>query len=148
MKKAFDQDFGAALRMYYQVKSSGRNAVTLRCCNVGFPPPKWITHHPVTSWEIVKRRGKRYKRKVVTHEDLLETRYNAVGVWWCPFCIQLRRFKQEQITMQRSQMVCPVCGITERNWYVRQYNPQAKIVEWRQRGRQRRSRRRVRKRAR
>jgi hypothetical protein len=144
-RKPFDHDFGAALRTYYLLRSSGRKGVTLRCCNVGFPPPVSITRSPVTKWEIVTKRGKRYKKRIVKHEDLLETKYNPVGIWWCPYCIQLRRFKQIQDEWTRGQhMVCPVCGITERNWHVRQYNPQAKIVEWRRRGRRKRTRSRTR----
>jgi hypothetical protein len=136
-RKKFDEDFGSALNTYYLLRAAGKQSVTLRCCNIGFPPPHHITQHPTTSWRVVRHKGKKYKRKVTTYEDLLQTTYNPRGIWWCPYCIQLRRFAPIWINPRGSPMGCPVCGITDRDWYVRHYNPQASITEWRQSGRRR-----------
>lgn len=127
--KIFAEDFGGALELFGKLKSAGRKGVTLRCMNVGFPPPKRITEHEVVKWEVVRKRGKRYKRKVVTHVDMLHD-MNARGIWWCPYCIQLRRFK-DMSTAGQILFECPVCEISNYNWHVKRWNPMAKTVEYR-----------------
>src|SRR5213082_95133 len=92
VEKKFDTDFGGALEAYVTLRRSGKKLVTLRSCNVGFPPPDHITHHEIVSWEIVRRKGKRFKKQVVTEVDLM-MEYNEKGTWWCPYCITLRPFK-------------------------------------------------------
>lgn len=140
VRKEFEHDFSDALRTYALLKSNGKKLVTLRCMNVGFPPPSHITHHEEVSWQIVTRRGKRLRRKTVTVVNLMG-QHNEKGVWWCPYCIQLRPFKLKQDWTGRKHMVCPVCGINERNFHVRQHNPKAIVVEYsrRRRGSRRRA---------
>jgi hypothetical protein len=146
-RKPFDQDFSEALRIYVLLKSNGKTGVTLRSCNVSFPPPERITQSPVTKWTVVRRNGKRYKKKVIEYEDLLQTKYNPEGIFWCPYCIKLRHFPLVQGIDGSQHYECPVCGITSRDWYVKKHNPQATVIEFRKRRRGRRTRTRVRRRA-
>jgi hypothetical protein len=127
--KVFDEDFGGALALYTKLKKAQRAGVTLRCMNVGFAPPDRITHHEVERWEVVQRRGKRYKRKVVDIVDMMRD-YNARGIWWCPYCIQLRLFR-DRSTPGQLLFECPVCEISNYNWHVKRWNPMAKTVEYR-----------------
>lgn len=143
VEKKFDEDFGGALKAYTLLLQHGKRLVTLRCCNVGFAPPLSITQHEVIRYEVITRKGKKYKRKVYDAVDLMETKYNPAGVWWCPYCIKLRPFKHVRDWTGREHMQCPVCKITERDFWVRRYNPQAKIIEYTRRRRGRRSRRRI-----
>lgn len=39
--------------------------------------------------------------------------------WWCPYCRKIRVFKLDKVFDIKR---CPVCGIGERDWYVRRYN--------------------------
>ena len=142
VRKRFDDDFGAALKFYCLLREGGKKVVTLRSCNVGFPPPKRITEHEVQTWEVVTRRGKKYKRRVTTTVDLMEE-YNLRGIWWCPYCIKLRKFKQIKDEFGRPLTLCPVCDISNWDWYVKRYNPQAKIIEYRKRRTRGRVRRRT-----
>lgn len=127
--KVFDEDFGGALELYTKLKEARRAGVTLRCMNVGFAPPRRITHHEVERWELVRKRGKRYKRKVIDVVDMMKD-YNARGIWWCPYCITLRRFK-DRSTQGQLLFECPVCEISNYNWHVKRWNPMAKTVEFR-----------------
>jgi rubrerythrin len=145
VRKEFEHDFSEALKFYTLLKSNGRRLVTLRCTNVGFPPPSTITDHEVVSYSVVTRKGKRYKRKEVTYVNLM-IKYNDEGTWWCPYCIQLRPFKLVKDWTGQPHMVCPICKVNERNFHVRQHNPKAIIVEYSRRRRRRSSRARVRKR--
>lgn len=128
-RKAFEHDFSEALRTYVLLKSNGKKLVTLRCCNVGFPPPSTITASPVTTWRVVTRGGRRYKKKEITYVDRMPE-LNREGILWCPYCIALRPYK---IVKEYRQvlMVCPVCRITSRDFHVRRHNPQASVIEYR-----------------
>lgn len=63
--------------------------------------------------------------------------YNQKGVWWCPYCTELRKFKYrkqytvEGITMPDPGMYCPLCGISHRDHHVRKHNPAAQMMEYR-----------------
>ena len=123
-RKRFQEDFGAALRFYQDCPHEGK---TLHCDNVAFRPPTYITEHEVIRWEVVRIKGKKYKRRIVTtHNRMMD--YNRKGVWWCPYCIKLRRFKELQ-TARGTQMCCPVCWVSNYMFHVRQCNPQAAIIE-------------------
>jgi hypothetical protein len=143
VEKKFDNDFAGALDAYTTLKAAGKKWVTLRCCNVGFAPPRNITHAPVATYKIVTRGGKKYKKKVITETDLMPE-YNAKDVWWCPFCIKLRRFYRDTDEPYRVVMRCPVCEISNYDWHVKRWNPQAKTIEFR-RARVKRSTRRSRR---
>ncbi len=128
VRKDVGHDFGEGLRIYALLKSNGRKLVTLRCKNVGFPPPTRITQYPVMTRRIVTRRGKRHRIKEVTYVDRM-IEYNERGIWWCPYCIQLRPFKLIKDWTGKQHMVCPICKINERNFHVRIHNPKAVVVE-------------------
>jgi hypothetical protein len=117
VRKEYGQDFSEALRTYYLLKSHGKKVVTLRCQNVGFPTPKSV----------------RYMQAA-----------NLKGIYWCSYCIQLRRFKTDEF---KRFMYCPVCEATTRDFHIRQANPKAVSIGYGRSRRGRRSRR-VRRRAR
>lgn len=39
--------------------------------------------------------------------------------WWCPYCRKVRVFLQDS---ELNLKYCPVCRISDRDWYVRTYN--------------------------
>jgi hypothetical protein len=39
--------------------------------------------------------------------------------YWCPYCTKERMFKK---SIRKDAKVCPVCGISDRDWYVKTYN--------------------------
>jgi rubrerythrin len=145
VRKEFEEDFGDALRTYHLLKSNGRKLVTLRCMNVGFPPPESVTAEEVVTWKAVTRKGKRYKVKDIATVNRMPA-LNDEGIWWCPYCIQLRPFKLTKDWTGQPHMVCPVCKVNERNFHVRQHNPKAIIVEYSRRRRRRNRGRSVRRR--
>lgn len=123
-RKRFKEDFTAALKFYTEnVETTG---LTLHCDNVAFPPPDRIRFHERESWEIVTRKGKKYKKRKVTVVNLMED-YNRKGIWWCGYCIKLRRFKEIQ-TDRGTEMCCPVCWVS--NYMVRDHNPFATVIEY------------------
>jgi len=123
VRKRFGDDFNAALKFYQE--RTDRPAITLHVDNHSFPPPSRITHHDKVSWQVVVRKGRRFKKKVVTTVNLMHE-YNRKGIWWCGYCIQLRRFVLVQ-TDRGPEMYCPICTASHR--INKQYNPQAQIIE-------------------
>jgi len=139
-------DLGEAIRVYTLVKGK-RAGATLRCKNMGFPPPEELQPRLVKYKQkvelprpkIVRRGGKRYRQ---THEVIVkEGRFvpmkkrNAEGIWWCPYCRELRRFVKKKvigvpaskngkvIRFKEPGMYCPLCGISHRDHNVRKWNP-------------------------
>jgi hypothetical protein len=123
--KDFDHDFVGARDLYVKVKKTDRKMVTLRCRNVGFPPPEQ------------------------TLEKMLA--YNKQRVWWCPYCMELRRFERRAWTEIDGHLYaadpkyyCPLCDISHTDAYVIQYNPLAQRLMYgrrsRSRGRKKRGR--------
>jgi hypothetical protein len=139
--KETDDDFGEAIRLFTLLVKNGRRP-EIRCVNVGFQPPKRITQYKRYKTIVVEVNGKMKKRRTLSVVNLMQD-YNQKGVWWCPYCIKLRRFKMQTVGL-RDLYVCPVCGITSRDGYVVRFNPYALVVEVHRRsyGRRRRSRRR------
>lgn len=154
----FEFDFVGALKLYEKLmKAPGRKMVTLRCKNVGFPPPdKWRDIEPVY--------GKRKGKLVVVDEVYSDpptyqtkmVKYNRQGVWWCPYCMQLRRFEKRAWTEIDDKMYpaepaycCPMCDISHRDAHVIRYNPIAQRLVYskrtKSRGRKERKRGRRRK---
>lgn len=126
VRKRFHEDFGAALEFYHDAVEEGKKrGLTLHPDNHGYPPPKRITEHEQITWKVVKRNGKRYKKKVVTIVNLMHE-YNAKGIWWCAYCVKLRRFTSVY-TERGPEMHCPVCGVSHR--LVKEHNPKAVIIE-------------------
>ena len=142
--KVYDEDFGGALEHYTKLKAAGRKGVTLRSMNVGFPPPKRLTNAVREKWVVVTKRGKRYKKRVEYEVNLMSD-LNAKGIYWCAYCIQLRRFIDKS---SRNQILfeCPVCDISNYNWHIKRWNPAAKTVEFRNQRSKRGVRQRTRKR--
>lgn len=130
-RRRFKDDFAAALKFLEQ--ATDPNA-TLHCDNVGFPPPERITHAEREEWQIVTRnvkvkgtiKRKKFKKKVIVVYNKMED-YNNQGIWWCSYCIKLRRFKE--VTTDRGlEVCCPVCWAS--NYLVREHNPKALEIEY------------------
>lgn len=122
VEKEFGDDLTSALRLYMKAKNAEKPFATLICKNVGWPPP--VALRPYDRWEVVKRDGKKYKRKV--HEVPLDIR-NGEGVFWCPYCRELRTFRRYAEFRGSKHVVlkCPICGISHRDHHVRKWNPLA-----------------------
>lgn len=100
----FEDNLAEALELYEKVKKAGKPLATLRCKNVAFPPPD------------------KYAEKMDA--------YNRMGVWWCPYCMKLRRFEKRSwaemdghVYEVDPEYACPICDITHANWAVCKYNP-------------------------
>jgi hypothetical protein len=119
--KEFDEDLVGAIELYMLVKKAKKPMATLRCCNVGFRPPD------------------KYYDKMVA--------YNKQGVWWCPYCMELRRFEKCLHAFDDfgdayaidPEYRCPMCDITHTDWHVIRYNPVAKRLRDRRGARKRSS---------
>lgn len=135
-RRKFEEDFPAALK-FRDSKLDLDPATTLHCDNVGFPPPRHITHAEREEWEIIRKRVKvkgvktmkKFKRRIVVVYNKMDE-YNRQGIWWCPYCIKLRRFKEID-TEEGRELCCPVCWASHR--IVKEYNPLSLNLE--QRGR-------------
>lgn len=136
-RKDCGHDLVEALRVRDLVKEAGRKNVTLRCKNFGFGPPEELRPQivkvkiPMDPPRIVKKNGKRY-RKTWGYKEMRKIplkQLNAEGIWWCPYCMKLRRFKKtnsfviDGIRVQETRHVCPLCGISHRDPHVRRWNP-------------------------
>jgi hypothetical protein len=116
--KNFHDDLASALYAYTQLIEHGRQGVTLHCKNKGFPPPQRLRAYTQTRGELI------------TVEPLVH--YNLRGWWWCPYCMQLRKFVYKPgfttsgVYVPEPGYHCPVCGISHRDGAVRKYNPIAR----------------------
>lgn len=124
VRKRFHEDVGGAIKFY--TENLDRTGITLHADNHGYPPPLRITEHERETWEIVRRKGKKFKKKVITVVNLMEE-YNRKGIWWCPYCIKLRRFEEVE-TERGVELCCPVCWVS--HFMVRNYNPLASQIEF------------------
>lgn len=126
--KSTDDDFSAAQELLVKLIQAGRKGVSIRSLNVAFPPPSRITAFE----EVTVTRNPRTKKKrtVTTIINLME-QFNQEGAWWCPYCIKVRKFIQEE-RGRRILMVCPACGISSNDGMVKKYNPYALMLEVRQ----------------
>jgi len=144
-EKDFGNDLYAARRFYVAARDKGVKSPTLRCCNVGFAvPTKYEDTMLVDKVKVVKRGGKRYKQTVKVEVDNPNgiTNLNHRGIWWCPYCCELREFERES-RGTRIVMFCPMCEVTNLDFHVRKYNPMAVNIAMRKKtkGRRRGSRR-------
>lgn len=104
----FEDDLVGAMELFEKARKGKKPLATLRCKNVGFPPPE-----------------KYYDRMVA---------YNHKGVWWCPYCMQLRRFEGRHwssvddmvFATDEVAYCCPMCDISHRDHHVIKYNPIAR----------------------
>lgn len=130
-------DLTEALRVFELLKRAKRSMVTLRCDNVGFPPPKKFQPHSVyvVKEETYKTpKGKKKKREVreVQHRVPMDAA-NRKGIFWCPYCREFRKFaRQNGFTYEgrfipdpdrRGGLYCPMCGVSHRDNHVRRWNP-------------------------
>lgn len=117
----FDDDFVSALQLYEKARKGKKPLATLRCRNVGFPLPE------------------KHQGRILA--------LNKEGVWWCPFCMQLRRFEKRgwaecdgEIFPSDPAYYCPMCDISHHNGHVIRFNPIAQMLKIRQAKGGRRSR--------
>jgi hypothetical protein len=132
VRKACEHDLGEATRLFALAKTAGRKGVTLRCCNMAFPPPD---KYADTERIIVERNGKRYRGKKLIEPRQYQVKMNELnirGIWWCAYCMQLRRFVKRKrvqvgtVRMDDECMACPICGATHR--LVAKWNPMANRI--------------------
>lgn len=101
----FENDFVGARNLFLKAKKAGKPMATLRCKNVGFPPPEKVLE------------------KIIA--------YNKQRIWWCPYCMELRRFEKRAwaeidghlFSTNEAAYYCPVCDISHRDAHVIKYNP-------------------------
>lgn len=145
----FGNDLAGAEALYAKVAAAGKPFATLRSCNVGFPPPE--KYRPYVKQMVkkervrVRRKGRhvtRIKRTIVDVDVTPMIEVNLKGVWWCPYCRQMRKFrKQDGMTLtdrgheyylDGAVFCCPVCRISHMNHHVRKWNPTAQKMPFRQ----------------
>jgi hypothetical protein len=147
----FLDDLQGAIELYHKAKNAGKPFATLRCCNVGFPPPdkyrpRWVVKKTGTGkYVYVNKRSKktgkvkkvkveRIKREEIYHEPMAAM--NLRGWWWCPYCMEMRRFEKqngflvEGVRVPEVGFHCLICGVSHRDHHVRKWNPQAQRVEY------------------
>lgn len=118
-----EANLAEAVRIYTLAVRGNRRGVTLRCKNTGFAPPKKL--QPYT-----------YKKTKQSEPVIVEplSSYNTRGVWWCPYCLKLRRFVKragfytDDVYVRKSGYHCAFCGISHRDHHVRKWNPLAMRV--------------------
>lgn len=117
IRKDFGNDLCEAVRIHALAVQGGRSGVTLRCKNMGFPPPAKYRPDPEEPNDPAPL-------------ELL----NEQGVWWCPYCMKLRKFKKvsgyrlDGIWVAIPGMVCPMCKTSHRDPHVQRWNPLARQI--------------------
>lgn len=108
----FDNDLASAEELYAKVLAAEKPFATLRCTNVGFPPPK------------------KYRPRVVKGQEVIPLlAINQRGIAWCPYCRQMRKFRKQDgfeldgIWVDAAGRYCPVCEVSADNYRVKRYNP-------------------------
>lgn len=127
--KLFERRFGTDLVSAEELRdllvSKGVRNATLRCTNVGFPPP--AKYHPRYVW--VEKKGRRRQVYRVPMRKV-----NAAGLFWCPYCRRFRKFREGQDRLhgrRRPYLACPWCRVRHTNHHVSQHNPLANDWAWR-----------------
>jgi hypothetical protein len=126
VKKDCGKDLYEAKRIYALALKANKPGVTLRCKNVGFPPPDKYYRKPMVKTEVVNGR----KTKVKVYVSVMN-QLNVKGIFWDPYCCEMRKFVKRKgykvggIYMQDPHLACPMCGISHDNFYVKKYNPLA-----------------------
>lgn len=136
----FDNDLASAEELYARAVAADKPFATLRCTNVGFPPPKKYRPRVVKKLKKERVRGK-VKKTVVELEVEPMVEVNMKGIWWCPYCRKMRKFRnQDGFTysyqdtdywVDAQGMYCPVCEISHTNHHVRKWNPHAARMSYR-----------------
>jgi hypothetical protein len=136
-EKKTDTDLAEAVRLHALLSKADKKGVTLRCCNVGHPPPASVLEYEEEYVEEVVVKVKGRKRKVLVRRTKTVDKMNELnheGIWWCPYCMKFRRFAAT-VWEQRQLMQCPMCDITTRDWHVRRWNPFAMELQYRKKTR-------------
>lgn len=127
VRKDFGSDLSEALRIYVLACKAEKSGATLRCKNMGFPPPEEYQRE-WTGWAVGSK-GQRVEQYSEPLRDL-----NIQGIWWCPYCMKLRRFtkvksfKVDGIRVPIPGMVCPMCRVSHRDSNVMKWNPLARQI--------------------
>lgn len=129
VRKDFGDDFHEAMKVYTRAVELGARATTLRCKNMSFPPPeKWRPRME----PVLNARGKPTGEQI-KHEPL--EGLNRQGTYWCPYCIKFRKFRHrdgyyttEGVWMAEPALVCPMCHIEHTAFYVKFWNPLARVI--------------------
>lgn len=132
-RKKFGPDLPDAITYLTKALAKGPllKSVTLRCCNMGFPPPEKLRPHDVERVSIKKVKGKRKRVKTTVRVVPLYKLNREHGIWWCPYCMKLRKFVRrthgviDGIKIPDKAECCPMCGVTHRDHHVRLWNPVA-----------------------
>jgi rubrerythrin len=133
IRKDCGDDLSEATRVYTLAIQAGKTAATLRCRNMGFPPPEKLRAREVVFDRPRLINGE--KRTSVRLNPMKKR--NAEGIWWCPYCCKLRKFVKRrgyyvgEVWVDDDHLCCPLCGITHRDHHVRKYNPIAATMEFR-----------------
>lgn len=129
--KDCEHDLGLALSTYERVRKAGRKLVTLRSCNVGFPPPEKYQEYWITKHKKVRNSAGKLRREAYYVHKVPMRKLNRKGVFWCPYCRELRRFQEQGgfyidgVVVPESGLHCPICGVSHRDHHVRKWNPEA-----------------------
>jgi hypothetical protein len=137
-RKPFGADHSGAVKLYARVVKAGRKGVTLRCMNMGFPPPDQYADREEVIIKLPGGKAQKGKR-MITPQVYLQRMgaLNLRGIWWCPFCCELRKFvyrkgfRLDGRFVAKPMMCCPICHISQENWHVKRYNPSATLMEYR-----------------
>lgn len=130
-RKDFGSDLSEAVRIYTMACKAGKPKATLYCPNSGFPPPEKFQKE---RWRCLNPEASVSKQKWVRVLVLMEAANNK-GIFWCPYCREFRRFGLQTHYYvdgiwaphpnKRGMLACPMCGISHRDFHVRNWNPRA-----------------------
>lgn len=138
VRKDFGPDLSRATEVYAKAVAAGKRAATLRCCNVGFAPPIKLQPHDVFVVKKVKRNGRIKRVKIPKLVLPLDKLNREQGVWWCPYCMKLRKFikrkgyRLDNVWVEDVHHACPMCNVSHRDFHVRRWNPVAVIIDMEQ----------------
>jgi hypothetical protein len=123
------------MRIYWAAKKAEKPFATLRCKNVGFPPPpKYQVQDKLKKRYVWKGGKKKIDRYYVTVDPMLTV--NERGIWWCPYCREMRKFlkqggfRYEDVYVSEGGKHCPICGTSHRDYWVRKFNPAARSMAY------------------
>lgn len=134
VREEFGHDLLLAVKRYAELAGKHRG-VTLRCKNFAFPPPDKYADREVVVVRVggKRKRGLRILQPLQYQSRMLSL--NRRGIWWCPYCCELRKFVRHGSFKSHGQwvgeeaMCCPMCGATHRDFSVRRYNPLSVVIE-------------------
>lgn len=126
-RRRFGEEFTGAMK--FLLDHTDLKGIHLHSDNISFPPPKSVTEHEETRFKVVTLRGKKYKKRVTTIVNRMGD-LNRKGVWWCPYCIKFRHFKQIETAERGTEMCCPACWVSSYEPATAKYNPLHMKIEY------------------